>query len=280
VNRAKATFKKGLADLAAKRSAKNAETPSSGAEAAAGAQDNDNDNTDASASDDGSDRTEDSRTDSNGDSWIINDEDENPPVQLPAKFSRQSYTRLIDSFVLFCHHLIQKLLDPEYTPGESLDLAVEALTRMIDEYTSALQGSTWGEVISRAMKARPAFQYKSCLNDSYCDACNRTNNAAHHAVSFTGPRYEKATLDNYEGSGAEDSEDSAGNSVVSETVVFHLGGRCFERVKTFHKFLHWKKSLQSFFEDILEEEGYLEQANLIEETSMSPPTLILFEHTY
>lgn len=277
MNRSKVTFKKGLANLLAKRSARNAASPLS-AKAAVntnGGDDSDNDNDadeDANTGTGDSDisEVENSNTGGDSDSWIINDEDDSvAPVLLPAKFSRQSYTRLIDSFVIFSHHIIQKLLNPECTPGESLDLAIEALTRKVDEYTSALQGSTWKPLISRAMKARPTFRYKRChRDDSHCDACNRTNFAAQRAVSFVGPRYDKTTLDDYEGSDAEASEDSAGNSVVSESVVFHLGGSCFQRVKTFHNFLHWKKSLRSVFEGILEEGGYFEKVNLIPAASM------------
>lgn len=262
----KTPFQKKLAELRAKKAGKHIEEDS-------GSGDNKPKralyDTDDEDGDDGEDGDGDLEVDDNSnadseESWIVDDDGSAtigaPDAEIPLEFTRLSHQSTKANFEICCQWVVQSILNPDFPSDDEISqFAIRALDRKIDSYGgSVLQSSIWKAPFMRAMKARPVFETEACDERPTCDACGMSKRPAAHAVTFSGERYDKITLENFEGSDAADSEDSAGLSIPDPSTVFYLGRHCHARAQMSHAFIHWKKQLRDAIEGILESQDYFQ----------------------
>lgn len=205
--------------------------------------------------------TSSNKSTSDDESWIVEDDGSTtigaPDAQIPLQFTSLSHQSTRANFKICCIWIVQSILNPEFPSDDEISMfAIRALDRRINSYGgSVLQSSIWKAPFMRAMKARPAFESEPCEERQTCDACDISGRTATFAVTFNGPRYDKETLENLEGSD-DDSEDSTGLSIPDESKLFYLGRNCHARAQIAHAFIHWKKQLRDAIHEILGRQGY------------------------
>lgn len=255
----KTPFQKKLAELRAKKAGKQIQEEDSDDNTPRRAlYDTDDDQDEPGDLDGGVQIDSGNQSDSDGSSWIIEDGENIRDAQIPIEFTHLSHQSEQQNFKIFCVWVVQSILNPDFPrDNEISQYAIRALERKMDSYGgSVLQSSIWKAPFMRAMRARPAFETEICDERPNCDACGKGGRPATHAVTFSGNRYDRETLEDFEDSEADDSEDSAGLNIPSENNVFYLGRNCHQRACMSHAFIHWKKELRDEIHGLLQEKGY------------------------
>lgn len=246
--------------------------------------------------------------DSDISSFIVSDSDSDPlgapdlgsdmdaslVPRIPIQFTSHSHASLKFHFKTAVQYILNLILNPEFPRhDEYFTFALHALDRRVDSLRdSVLKSEVWKSDFMLALKSRPHFEYDPDgghgVQNHHCYACNRSDRNASYTVRFTGPLYDRKTLEDHSSrssrrenrsdgdsstpsstsstSSASVSEDEIGNIIPSSGHPFPVGLYCRNRAEITHSFWHWKKALRTAIEQALKHMGVFAEAT----DSMSP----------
>jgi Domain of unknown function (DUF4211) len=121
------------------------------------------------------------------------------PTQMPFEFTSSTYKEPKDYFQDVVEWMVHNKLNPAF-PRSELRYRY-AVTKLEDEVNgrtgSQLISSTWSDHFRRALMARPLIEVTAVpiRDDSYCDACNRSNHPASFDIKLYGKAYSRETLE-------------------------------------------------------------------------------------
>lgn len=133
-----------------------------------------------------------------------------------------------EAFELVVEWLVHKRLAPGFDAGaEKYRMALRKLDDQASTFgASKFSSSAWRPDFYRALNARPYLK-DTCKVVSYtdgCQACGRSSHPATWRVGFTGPVYNRSTLEVMEDEDeASQNYDIDGNPIVGEEHQFSLG---------------------------------------------------------
>jgi hypothetical protein len=121
--------------------------------------------------------------------------------------------------------------------------------------------------------ARPLIEVTAVpiRDDSYCDACNRSNHPASFDIKLYGKAYSRETLeplsdDDSDSQQFQDGREWDNNSDIfsDEETRFLLGRHCKAKATLAHTLTHWRFHLNEWVIGYLEYRGILTDSKIIE----------------
>ena len=140
-------------------------------------------------------------------------------------------------------------------PGRSCTDAILCLRdisyrKLNDEYlglaSSEFKSSVWTQDFINALQSRPEIESMhfglGLMEERKCQACNRSGHPSKWILTFSGPRYDRRSLEKVspkDVSDASSESDDATDTADERSEEWYVGSVCCANAEVTHSLYHW-----------------------------------------